>query len=63
MGSTVSARARLAAILAVLATASSGCSAFTKTKKLDMQPFAENTVTAIGEMRKIETPPICERSA
>jgi chromosome segregation ATPase len=23
-----------------------------------MQPFAENTVTAIGEMRKLETPPI-----
>jgi hypothetical protein len=54
----LSARVRLAATFAVLATAASGCSYFTKTKKLDMQPFAENTVTAIGEMRKIESPPI-----
>jgi hypothetical protein len=51
-------RARLAATFAVLATASSGCSYFSKSKKLDMQPFAENTVTAIGEMRKIEARPI-----
>jgi hypothetical protein len=58
MHSTLSARLRLVAILAVLAIASSGCSVFTKTRKLDMQPFAENTVTAVGEMRKIESPPI-----
>ncbi len=50
-------RARLAAAVA-LAIASSGCSYVTKSKKLDMQPFAENTVTAIGEMRKIESPMI-----
>jgi hypothetical protein len=58
MPSIPCARVRIAATLAVLATASSGCSYFTKTKRLDMQPFAENTVTAIGEMRKIESPPI-----
>src|SRR5512138_991309 len=48
----------LAASLTALATASSGCSYIISTKKLDMQPFAENTVTAIGEMRKIEAPPV-----
>jgi hypothetical protein len=46
------------ATLLALAAASSGCSVFTTTKKLDMQPFAENTVTAIGEMRKIDAPPV-----
>src|SRR5512138_1364617 len=48
----------LAASLTALATASSGCSYVVSTKKLDMQPFAENTITAIGEMRKIEAPPV-----
>ncbi len=51
-------RALLAAAVVALVTASSGCSAFKATKKLDMQPFAENTVTAIGEMRKIDAPPV-----
>jgi len=49
--------ARVAA-LALLAASASGCSYFMSTKKLDMQPFAENTVTAIGEMRKVEAPPV-----
>ncbi len=48
---------RLTAALALLVS-STGCSYFVATKKLDMQPFAENTVTAIGEMRKIEAPPV-----
>ena len=48
----------LAAALGTLATASSGCSYITSSKRLDMQPFAENTVTAIGEMRRIEAPPV-----
>jgi len=48
----------LAATLAGLTIGSSGCSYFTTQKKLDMQPFAENTVTAIGEMRKIDAPPV-----
>ena len=47
-----------AAALALLAASTSGCSYFMSTKKLDMQPFAENTVTAIGEMRKVEAPPV-----
>jgi hypothetical protein len=51
-------RIRLAATLATLAAAASGCSYVTSSKRLDMQPFAENTVTAIGEMRKIEAPPV-----
>jgi hypothetical protein len=54
-------RSRLAAAVALLAVGASGCSYVTTTKKLDMQPFAENTVTAIGEMRRIETPPIWVR--
>lgn len=49
-------RVRVAA--AVLAVGATGCSYFTTTRKLDMQPFAENTVTAIGELRKIEAPPV-----
>ena len=57
MLSTFTVRVRLAA-LAALAAAASGCSYITTQKKLDMQPFAENTVTAIGEMRKIEAPPV-----
>ncbi len=61
MVTTLRARARLFALLGVLATAGSGCSYFTKTHKLDMEPFAENTVTAIGEMRRIETPPVWVR--
>jgi hypothetical protein len=44
--------------LALVALAASGCSYFTASKRIDMQPFAENTVTAIGEMRKIEAPPV-----
>jgi hypothetical protein len=51
-------RHRFGAALAVLAVAASGCSVLTTTHKLDMQPFAENTVTSIGEMRKIEAPPV-----
>lgn len=51
-------KACLAAALIALAATSSGCRFFTTTKKLDMQPFAENTITAIGEMRKIDAPPV-----
>jgi hypothetical protein len=52
------ARARLTAAVAAFAATASGCSYVSSTKKLDMQPFAENTVTSISEMRKIETPPV-----
>ena len=48
----------LAVSLLVLAAGTSGCSYFSASKKLDMQPFAENTVTAIGELRRIEAPPV-----
>jgi hypothetical protein len=52
-------RPRLAtSALALLLALASGCSLFRPTKRVDMQPFAENTVTAIGEMRKIQTPPV-----
>ncbi len=51
-------RPLLAAAVLVLTASSSGCSYFKSAKKLDMQPFAENTVTAIGEMRRIEAPPV-----
>jgi hypothetical protein len=54
-------RLRLATPLAALALAASGCSIFSGSKRVDMQPFAENTVTAIGEMRRIEAPPIWVR--
>ena len=57
MLSTLTARLRLASLAALAATAS-GCSYFTTSHKLDMQPFAENTVTSIGEMRRIEAPPV-----
>src|SRR5689334_2543504 len=55
MPTSIAARA---AALALLALSASGCSYFMSSKKLDMQPFAENTVTAIGEMRRIEAPPV-----
>jgi hypothetical protein len=58
MRTTVPRRASLATTLLVLVVVSSGCSVFGRSRKLDMQPFAENTVTAIGEMRKLEAPPI-----
>jgi hypothetical protein len=51
-------RLQLAPALVLLATAAPGCSYFTASKRVDMQPFAENTVTAIGEMRKMEAPPV-----
>jgi hypothetical protein len=49
--------AAIPAALVLLALAGSGCSYFTASKKLDMQPFAENTVTSIGELRRLERPP------
>jgi hypothetical protein len=52
-----SAGIRSAAALLLLALTSTGCSYFTATKKLDMQPFAENTVTSIGELRRLDRPP------
>ena len=58
MPSNFSARLRLAAAVAALAATTSGCRYFKAEKRVDMQPFAENTVTAIGEMRKIETQPV-----
>ena len=51
-------RAGLAATLAVLAATGSGCRYFKTERRVDMQPFAENTVTAIGEMRKIQAQPV-----
>jgi hypothetical protein len=55
----MSARRSLAvpAALLLLTLTGSGCSYFTASKKLDMQPFAENTVTSIGELRRLERPP------
>ncbi len=44
------------AALLLLTLTGSGCSYFTSTKRLDMQPFAENTVTAIGELRRLDRP-------
>jgi hypothetical protein len=41
----------------LLLLAATGCSTFTTTRKLDMQPFAENTVTSIGELRRLDRPP------
>src|SRR5512138_457005 len=58
MPSTFSARLRLAAALAALAATGSGCRYFKAERRVDMQPFAENTVTAIGEMRKIQAQPV-----
>jgi len=58
MLSSLRIRIGLASALGVLAAASSGCSYVTTQHKLDMQPFAENTITAIGEMRKVEAPPV-----
>jgi hypothetical protein len=55
---TSSFRLCLAMSAAALALATSGCSVFRGSKRVDMQPFAENTVTAIGEMRKMQTPPV-----
>jgi hypothetical protein len=49
--------AAIPAALVLLALTGSGCSYFTASKKLDMQPFAENTVTSIGELRRLERPP------
>jgi hypothetical protein len=53
-------RGRLLALLALVAVAS-GCAKFRAHRKLDMQPFAENTVTAMGEMRRLDAPPIWVR--
>jgi hypothetical protein len=58
MKTTLVPRALLATTALALVCASAGCSSVRTTRRLDMQPFAENTVTAIGEMRKLETPPI-----
>jgi len=45
------------AALLLLALTGTGCSYFTASKRLDMQPFAENTVTSIGELRRLDRPP------
>jgi hypothetical protein len=58
MNTTFPSRLLLTATLLSFLAGSSGCSTVRGSRKLDMQPFAENTVTAIGEMRKLETPPI-----
>jgi len=58
MNATVAPRTLLVTTSLALACASAGCSSVRATRRLDMQPFAENTVTAIGEMRKLEAPPI-----
>jgi hypothetical protein len=48
---------RLALVLALAATAT-GCKHFRESHKLDMAPFADNTMTSIGELRKYEKPPV-----
>jgi hypothetical protein len=44
------------AALLLLTLTGSGCTYFSSSKRLDMQPFAENTVTAIGELRRLDRP-------
>ncbi len=46
---------RLAAALCASALAT-GCSHFQSSRRLDMTPFADNTVTTIGEMQKLNKP-------
>ncbi|HET8538814.1 MAG TPA: hypothetical protein VFL83_02965 [Anaeromyxobacter sp.] len=48
---------RLALVLALAATAT-GCRHFRESRRLDMSPFADNTMTTIGELRKFEKPPV-----
>ena len=48
---------RLALAVAVAATAT-GCKHFRESRKLDMAPFADNTFTTIGELRKFEKPAV-----
>lgn len=47
----------LALALAV-AAAATGCTHFRETRKLDMAPFADNTFTTIGELRRFEKPAV-----
>ncbi|HUL59712.1 MAG TPA: hypothetical protein VLU43_10575 [Anaeromyxobacteraceae bacterium] len=56
MKTTSQLRLRLAA--AALAFAASGCTYFTTTKRVDMTPFADNTIKTIGEMGRLSKPPI-----
>ena len=45
-------------VLGLLAlSAIAGCSRFTTTRKLDMGPFAENTVTMVGEVQRLNRSP------
>jgi hypothetical protein len=48
---------RLAVIVA-LAAAATGCSHFREGRKLDMAPFADNTFTTLGELKRFEKPPV-----
>jgi len=45
-------------LAAALAVASSGCAYFTTTKRVDMTPFADNTIKTIGEMGRLSRPPM-----
>jgi len=46
------------ALAAALAATATGCSTFRETRKLDMTPFADNTFTTIGELRRFEKPAV-----
>ncbi len=48
---------RLTLVLALAATAT-GCSHFRESRRIDMAPFADNTLTSIGELRRLEKPPV-----
>jgi hypothetical protein len=44
------------AALLALAAATSGCSVFSSSRRLDMGPFGENTIQMVGEMQKFQRP-------
>jgi hypothetical protein len=48
----------LTAALSALALAGSGCGAMKSSRRLDMAPFADNTITTIGEMDKLNKPAV-----
>ncbi len=52
------ARLTRVALALALAASASGCSYFKTSRKLDMAPFADNTMTSIGELRKFEKPAV-----
>ncbi len=49
-------RLPLAAALGAAALAASGCSHFRESRKVDMTPFADNTITTIVEVQRLQKP-------